>query len=400
MTPWIRLRWVSILVRITMGLWILGLGITEAIATYQDRLSPWLMWTLAIPKFVGSVPVYLLLGYYVFLPELLGGTQRRASVAHRYLAFCSISGWLSMPAAIAYVIGGPWYPWVKTAPLTILSAFLCMFLTSLICFGMAPILLNTQAGSALTTSVPFSVFQRIQEMIIRSFRIIVSKLTPTASLSLGSLLVLLSLWLASTIEWGPVTATGYQILFGQGEWVSEPVVIARWVYLVALLLALSTLAVLAARPRHPGILSSRPLLLIGTGLSAACAFFLVSAEFFFPVPKQFLLFGPYFSWYPNVAVLIIQTAFWIIPIILWLWFALRPLPAQSSTWEALRLSFHVFYFAIWVGFCRDAIAALAMNVYGIVAYFVGISFLAWGYGQLLKQQFGGEVRVTSMLETG
>lgn len=399
-TPWIRKRWVSILVRVTTGLWILGLGINEAMATYQDRLSPWLMWTLAVPKFAGSVPVYLLLGYYVFLPELLGGTPRKVSFLHRYLTFCSISGWLSIPAVIAYVIGGPQYPWVKAEPLTILSAFLCMFLICLICFGAAPILLDPQTGSVLNISVPFSVFQRVQHMTVRCFRIIVSKLTPTVSLSLGSFLVLLSLWLASTIELGLDTATGYQILVGEGEWVSEPVVIARWVYLVALLLALSTFVVLVARRRRPSILSSRPLLLIGTGLSAACAFFLVSAEFFFPVPKEFLLFGSFFSWFPNVALLIIQTALWTVPIVLWLWFALRPPAVQSSPWEALRVSFLILYFTIWLAVCRDAIAALAMKVYGIVAYFFGISFLAWGYGQLLKQQCWKEVGATPVSNSG
>jgi hypothetical protein len=264
--------------------------------------------------------VCLFLGYFVLLPELLGGRNLRSTPNERWIVFASISGLLSVPAVIAYVIGGPAYPWVKPEPFTFLSALFCLFLISLLCFGISPRLFEKPIESSSDDRLLLHRLHIVTRSILAFFRWLAVKLSPRLCLGVGALLVFSSLLLPSSIEMSLGTSNGYQIVAGDGEWISEPVFLARWIYVVALIVATISIAGVLAWPRFKKLLSSPVVLSTVTVLIASCALFLISAVWIFPVPKL-ILFEPFFSSPSTILLLVIQTTFWVIPVIMWLWYA-------------------------------------------------------------------------------
>lgn len=189
------------------------------------------------------------------------------------------------------------------------------------------------------------------------------------------------------------TSNGFEIVTGHGEWISEPVFLARWIYLVALIVATISIVGVLAWPHFKKQLSSPIVLFTVTASIASCSLFLISAVWIFPVPK-FILFEPFFSSPFTILLLVIHAAFWTIPVIMWLWYALRGPKALPASWPALRLSIAVFYFAVWISVCKEAIAALMLGVHETVAYFIGTFLLWWSYARLTDSY--SEARIQRM----
>jgi hypothetical protein len=283
----------------------------------------------------------------------------------------------------------------------------------------------------------------VQEHAARIARALLARIRPRLSLTTGSLLVLLTLFLPIGYEACGPPRTGYELVRGQGDWPSFLGITSaaggRGFYIACLLLAAITLLFVLLSVSRPQV-SRRPALVIGMfRLAGTVSLFLIFDLCFLLVvltrgwqsaaasalagvaclssglfwPKRLFIgwLSVIVSWISLLFVvealatpgdaaferfLVLFEVVWaLVPVGIWFRFSLTRSPEVHAQWPEIRAGLAAFYTAAVVGNLWFLAVAVQERVWGLVPCYFGIQLMTLGYMQLAKRAESAQSTATS-----
>ncbi len=239
--------------------------------------------------------------------------------------------------------------------------------------------LEAQAAGVIGRSLEPTWAARVWEKGERWARTMVFRRKPRLSLVTGSLLILITLYLATAVGSCGSREPGYEVVLGREDWVSAHFLSPSWIakvlapvgrgmYILSLILALATL-LLVALSRRPGYLHRARLLTTLCAVAGAISLF-VLADFSFLVLLG--IAGSTLPW----------TLGWLVPLGLWYAFGFSHRKEARARWEKIRFSLVRLYAPIVICDIYMLVFGVSTGFFGFPAYFVGVHLLAIGYLQL------------------
>jgi len=252
--------------------------------------------------------------------------------------------------------------------------------------------LEWQAAGVTGEDVPPTWVARWWQKLRRWSRPKILRENPKWSLLSGSLLVLMTLYLGTSVGGCGDAMPGYHIVKGRYKWPSADLTEDSWLHallppltrsLYTLSLALAALAlVLFLWPRLRSALSrERRWTTLLLAVSGGLSLFVLGDFTFFPL----LLLAP--SALPWIL-------FWLAPLGLWLWFGLSPRKERRARWERIRAVLEGLYFPVILCDLSLLVTAAAFGYFGLITFFFGIHLLTFGFEGLT---FSDSAAVTTRL---
>ncbi len=330
--------------------------------------------TLAIALLAFFIPAFIYaLGAFRFFPELLGGPARSQTPGQRWAGLLRASLVLYVPATVVFMVAvlhAAHPDWAALALGAVLSAG--TVLVSLLSCGL---LKACSCGGEEATG-----WMRRLACVPRLFK-------PRVSLLTGAALVLVTLYLGTTLTGCGDPRSGYNVLIGRDRWItaehlpythhvarSALTYVGRGSYSLAVALAAATMLVLLASWRRTSALHGR-LARFFTGVAALVALF--------AAPDLF------FAWWPAAAdtsrgilysSLALSVLYWLAPLALLLTRANRP------DWQRIRVALILLYLPIVLSDWVFTTYIVIFGAYGYAAYLAGLALLWWGYVQATAAQ--------------
>ena len=237
--------------------------------------------------------------------------------------------------------------------------------------------LEWHAASITGQDVPPTWVARWWEKLRRWSQPKILREKPKWPLLSGSLLVLMTLYLGTSVGACGHAEPGYNIVKGRHEWPSADLTESGWVHAVlppltrslyTLSLALAALAlVLFLWPRFRSALSRERrwttlLLAVSGGLSL-----FVLGDFTF------------LALLPGAPSALPWILFWLTPLGLWLWFGLSRRKERRARWERIRAVLEGLYFPVILCDLSLLVVAAQFSYFGLIAFFFGIHLLTFGF---------------------
>jgi len=212
---------------------------------------------------------------------------------------------------------------------------------------------------------------------------------PRAYLLSGSLLILLTLGLAMTLNSCGDTYKGYEFAQGKAPWVgAEEFASTKGLeysinqnlgvraYRAALLLSVVSLGLLMISSRRPMLLSNRRLVGGAFIVTTAIASFVLSQLSFAPTMGSDAPGAPILSW--------LWAVYWVACSLVWARFAIAAIRKGGLRWPSRSLPLFL-YFSQITAFMSLAIVSIlgAPRPWGLPAYFFGIHLVAVAYALYL-----------------
>jgi hypothetical protein len=241
-----------------------------------------------------------------------------------------------------------------------------------------------------------------------------ARLRPRVSLSTGSVLILLTLVLPLALSegnCGPTDEPGYKLITGADGtfWYSSYLLgdrgllhrrlvkasvneLGRSLYALAASASLLTLLlVFVERIRGSRWLRDSRLLRAMSALTGTIALFALAD--YASLGLGALMFG--------VEPGLLWVCGWLVPVILWLRFALSSEPSAKARWPRLRSRLVVFYLPLVLSYIGLMLLfVLSLDMWGLPVYLVGVLLLASGYLRLAADQAVAEAEQTASLASG
>lgn len=325
----------------------------------------------------GAVVLSSYLGFFHYLPDLLGGTVPSQPIYQRWSNWLRDAHLVGIAALLGMVIAG-WSElrtmkdWVPTLAISVALGYAMGLVGTVLRRDLAP--------CPCSERVPNDRGWRW--MLLRVLGVPVRKvyewLRPPVRLGLGSVLVLSSLLLVLSGEYACKTwrYRGWEVLAGRGKWItaenaahsySASVIapIGLVLYLVALLVAVAVVFALirASLTKTP----VRAPVMLGRAAAIAAVF----------TASDLALYFMHENWVRSVSVWVI---FWGIPLGLYVHFACAREPV-SQVWPKVRAALLILYLPIfWLAYAMCLLVAMEKAT-GFLAYFAGIQLLWWGLSQ-------------------
>ena len=322
------------------------------------------------------VPTYL--GFFHHLPDLIGGATPTGPIYERWSNWLRDSGLVATFSLLVAMVAG-WKDLISTRSWvpTILITLVLMYAVGLV----MTVFRRDCAPCPVIKRAPHDsgwLWAALRVLGVPARRLY-EWLRPPVRLSLGSVLVLASLLLVLSGDFGCAVHEyrGYEVLIGRGDWITAenvahrhaPQVIApvgRVIYPIALVTAIAALVAVCWAARRKKALRTPTILTRAAGLAAV---FTVS---------DLGLYFVHHNWTFSFSAWCI---YWVIPLGFYFRYARSGKPELSARWMKIRAALIVLYLpVIWMayGMC---IAVVLLRVTGFLAYFAGIQLLWWGLSE-------------------
>jgi hypothetical protein len=326
-----------------------------------------------------------ILGWFYYLPESLGAPARSPRpLRERWNLWLRASGLLGLASLLGWGVSGILAP-APGLPVAlaygVLTAYLVAVVMVLLRRHFAP-----EGGKADSTlGSAQQPWVRAFEKIGAPARHLANCLSPRVSLPSGSMLVLASVLLVTSMNVGchDTPFRGYEVLQGKGAWLTAENMgqgaqqavakVAGYAnYNLGLAAALIVAIVLVIRQRRRDVVTPRLArwLVFTTG---AATLFTISDLAFFVSPET----------QPFVYCLL-MLVYWAAPVAAWLYYAFAG--RKKERWPMVRSSLIILYLPVLLWSYGFLILVALIGVYGYLSYFFGIQLAWWGSIQLASAE--------------
>ena len=361
---------------------ILGTAIYMVATDWRTTTtSAWVAECLLL--FVMPAVVYQM-GFFHFVPELLG-RKNHAVVARPVGARCSslllAAQWIFGPLAVLFWVmdfGGSEVLSAGSLGVYLVTAF-WVFVAAVVC-------------AALRRYVGLPSAQAEKATVLHPADWLICRLTPDIAIPVGSVLILGSLALYSSLgSWG-AGRYGYEVLTGSAAWITSQHLpsdyelgkqVLFWVGRSFYVLGISLAAVTAflwlrGRAHKTYFRRLAPRLGTLTTLAVLIALFVISDLFF-----GFLVLDERIPARAVHAIHVFRVAYWLVPVALW---SLRKLlPLLEDRWVQWQGAFIVLYLPLVLANSAVLTLLTMFHAFGYLAFLLGLLLLWWGFVQLPAQ---------------
>ena len=373
---------------------ILGTAIYMVVTGWRTTTtSTWAAECLLL--FVMPAVVYQM-GFFHFVPELLG-RKSNAAVARpegaRWSSLLVAAQWIFGPLALLFWVmdfGRSEMLSAGSVGVYLVTAF-WIFVAAVVC-------------AAVRRYVGLPSAQAEKATILHPADWLIRRLKPDIAIPVGSVLILTSLGLYSSLgSWGG-GRYGYEVLTGSAPWITSRHLpsdyevgkqVLFWVGRSFYVLGISLAAVTAflwmrGRAHMSYFRRLAPRLGSLTTLAVLIALFVISDLFF-----GFLVLDERIPARAVHAIHVFRVAYWLVPVALWN--LRRFLPVLQDRWVQWQGAFIVLYLPLVLANSAVLTLLTMFQAFGYLAFLLGLLLLWWGFVQLPAQSAIQEGEVAAAL---